>query len=396
MPARRLLRVFIAALSLLAVACLCRATAAEERFAYAPVEAGAARLFYHDGIPIAVVSGTPEEIARQHAALLATPAKHVLTFPRRLAKEFGADTYWPLMVAAANLLMHNAPERYRHELAALAAAGPLDAGQLAVGNTLLELRRMGCSALLVEKEHSATGAPLFGRNFDFITLGELDQYSLLMIFRPEGRHAFATITFPGAVGVFSAMNDAGLAVATLDVYDSADGSSAFNAAGMPLTLAFRRIVEECTTVAEAEALLRSIRPTTWMNLAVCDREGAAVFEITPKNIGRRDPERGVLACTNHFRVAGLTVEEDCWRYPELMAAAEQAPLTVEAVRERLHAANQGKFTLQTMVFEPRDLAVHLAFGKPPTSDDTLTRIELAPLFKAEPSRPAVALPLAAP
>jgi predicted choloylglycine hydrolase len=196
--------------------------------------------------------------------------------------------------------------------------------------------------------------------------------------------------------VFSAINDTGLAVATLDVYDSADGSPMFNAAGVPLTLAFRRIVEECTTVAEAEALIRSIRPTTWMNLAVCDREGAAVFEITPNNIGRRDPESGVLACTNHFRTAGLTVEEDCWRFPRLMEAAEQKPLTVEAVRERLHAANQGKFTLQTMVFEPKELAVHLAFGKPPTSDDPLTRIDLKPLFEGESQKPTISLPLAAP
>jgi isopenicillin-N N-acyltransferase-like protein len=390
-------RLTAASLSLvLAVACIPRRSTAEERFAYTPVEAEAARLFYQDGIPIAVVAGTPEQIAKQHAALLATPAKYLLTFPKRLAKEFGAETYWPLMVGAANLLMRNAPERYHQELTALAAAGKLDAGQLAVGNTLLELRRMGCSALLVEKEHSATGAPLFGRNFDFITLGELDQYSLLMVVRPEGRHAFATITFPGAVGVFSAMNDSGLAVATLDVYDSADGSPMFNAAGIPLTLAFRRIVEECTTVAEAEALLRSIRPTTWMNLAVCDRDGAAVFEITPKTIGRREPESGVLACTNHFRTAGLTVEEECWRYPRLMEATKQEPLTVEAVRERLHAANQGKFTLQTMVFEPQELAVHLAFGKPPTSDDKLTRIDLAPLFEANQSQSSIPLPLAAP
>jgi hypothetical protein len=109
MPARRPHSTFNAFTFLLAVACFARTTAAEERFAYTPVEAGAARLFYQDGVPIAVVSGTPEEIARQHAAILATPAKHVLTFPRRLANEFGADTYWPLMVGAANLLMHNAP-----------------------------------------------------------------------------------------------------------------------------------------------------------------------------------------------------------------------------------------------------------------------------------------------
>lgn len=393
MPVCRPLALGIVALLLASVA---RPAMGDERFAFTPIEVEGGRLFYQDGIPIAVVAGTPDEMGRQHAALVAPAAQRVITFPKRLIKEFGAEMYWPLMVGAGSLLMRNAPQRHQQELAALAAAGKLDAGELAVGNTLLELRRMGCSVLIVEGKHTADGAPLFGRNFDFPTLGELDQYSLLMICRPAGQHAFATVTFPGCTGVFSAMNDAGLAVATLDVYASGDGSSMFNATGMPLTAAFRRIVEECTTVAEAEALLRSIRPTTWMNLAVCDREGSAVFEITPTHIGRRDPESGVLACTNHFRTEGLTVNERCWRYPRLMAAAKEEPLTVEDVHRHLHEANQGEFTLQTMIFEPRDLAVRLAFGKPPVSDDELTKIELAPLFKAEAAKPAVVPVLAAP
>jgi predicted choloylglycine hydrolase len=242
---------------------------------------------------------------------------------------------------------------------------------------------MGCSALIVEPEHSATGGPLFGRNFDFPTLGELDQYSILFIVRPEGRHAFASISFPGAVGVVSGMNDAGLAVATLDVERTADGSARFDAAGTPLALVFRRILEECTTVAEAEALLRAEHATTWMNLAVCDTEGAAVFEITPATIGRRDAENGVLPCTNHFRTEGLTVNKDCWRYALLAETAAHAatrPLDVDAVRQRLDRANQGEETLQTMVFEPRELVLHLAIGLPPTSDDEFVRIPLAPLF----------------
>jgi hypothetical protein len=33
-----------------------------------------------------------------------------------------------------------------------------------------------------------------------------------------------------------------------------------------------------------------------------------------------------------------------------------------------------------MVFEPKTLKLHVAFGPPPTSDDKLTAIDLAPLF----------------
>jgi isopenicillin-N N-acyltransferase-like protein len=394
-----LVRPFVAiALALLAVT-----VRAEAPRHFTPAEVAGARLFYQDSIPIAVLSGTPEEIGRQHAALLGEPAKRVLTFPKRFAAEIGASNYWPIMVFMGNALMTHAPESHQQEFAALAAASKLDSGEIAVGNTLLELRRMGCSTLIVDADRSATGAPLFGRNFDFPTLGELDQYSIVFIVRPTGRHAFASLTFPAAIGVVSGMNDAGLAVATLDVYESADGSSAFNAAGTPLALVFRRILEECTTVAEAEKLLRAEKPTTWMNLAVCDSQGAAVFEITPKRIARRDSRHGVLPCTNHFRTEGLAAQSNdggrvtagasrgdsashCWRYPLLAAAADKGQLTVDQVRESLHAVNQGEFTLQTMVFEPKTLKLHVAFGPPPTSDDKLTAIDLAPLFAPASSR----------
>jgi isopenicillin-N N-acyltransferase like protein len=350
---------------------------------FTPAKTRTAELRYVDDIPVAIFTGKPEEIGQQHADLLAEPGKAALDFPRRFAAEFGIEAFWPFMAQAGRTLIMNTPERHQHELAAIVQRSGLGDGELAVANTLLELRRMGCSSIIVEPSRSATGGPLFGRNFDFPTLGELHKYSILLVYRPEGKHAFASVGFPGLVGVFSGINDAGLSVATLDVEDSADGSRKFDPKGTPLAFVFRRILEECTTVDEAEALLRSEKATTWMNLAVCDRDGGAVFEITPETIARRDDDRGLARCTNHFRANGLSVGETCDRYDALGKLSMKSPLDVPAVQARLHAANQERLTFQTMVFEPRELVLHLALGEPPTSDDAMTRIELAPLFQGK-------------
>ncbi len=340
-----------------------------------------AELRYVGNVPLAILSGTPEEMGRQHGELLAGPGKAIAAFPERFAEEFGVTAFWPLVTQAGKTLVMQAPQRHQQELAAIAKHSDLSSDKLAVGNTLLELRRLGCSAIVVEPTRSATGGPIFGRNFDFLTLGELDQYSMVIVYRPEGKHAFASVGFPGMVGAISGMNEAGLAVGTLDVEQSADGSRKFNPTGVPLAFVFRRILEECTTVDEAEALLKSLKPTTWMNLTVCDRDGGATFEITPDHIGRRDDEDGLVRCTNHFRCEGMSVGEECWRYGLLTDFRQNQPIDVAAVQQRLDAANQGDLTLQTMVFEPRELVLHLAIGKPPVSDDPLVRIELAPLFK---------------
>jgi isopenicillin-N N-acyltransferase like protein len=353
--------------------------AAEPPFAARTIDG--AELRFIENVPAAILSGSPEEIGRQHAELLAGPGKAMVEFPRRFAERFGVEAFWPLVTQAGNTLVSRAPDAHQRELAAIADHSDITSDQLAVGNTLLELRRLGCSTVVVEPSRSKTGGPIFGRNFDFPTLGDLDRYSMLLVYRPEGKRAFASVGFPGLVGVLSGMNDAGLAAATLDVEHCGDGSRKFNPDGEPLAFVFRRILEECATVDEAEQLLRTIKPTTWMNLTVCDREGGASFEITPEHIMRRDDEEGLIRCTNHFVCEGLSVGRKCRRFDCVADFAPEEPIDVAAVQERLDAANQGDMTLQTMVFEPRELVLHLAIGRPPVSDDPLVRIELAPLFK---------------
>jgi hypothetical protein len=58
-----------------------------------------------------------------------------------------------------------------------------------------------------------------------------------------------------------------------------------------------------------------------------------------------------------------------------------AKLGLADVVKHLHAANQGPATMQTMVFEPETLRLHLAFGKGPSSALPLKTVDLAPLLK---------------
>ena len=80
------------------------------------------------------------------------------------------------------------------------------------------------SDLLPAPALSAADGPLFGRNLDFPTLGYLEQYTLITVYRPTGKRAFASIGFPGLIGVISGMNDSGLAMAILEVDEAADDS----------------------------------------------------------------------------------------------------------------------------------------------------------------------------
>jgi predicted choloylglycine hydrolase len=253
---------------------------------------------------------------------------------------------------------------------------------------MFDLKKLfACSTLIVEPDRSATKGPLFGRNLDFPSFGYLQDYSLVTIYRPKGKHAFASIGFPGVIGCLSGMNDAGLSLAVLEVFAVKNPKEKYDENGTPYGLCYRRILEECTTVDEAERLLNKMKRVTTTNLAICDKHGGAVLEVTPKHVVRRPPQDKLCACTNHFLTAELKPDQQdnlyttIERYQALLKTCQGKPkLDIADVQAGLHAASQDDETLQTMIFEPAALRLHLAFGKLPSSALPLKPLDLAPLF----------------
>ena len=375
---------------------------AKEPFHFPAGKHGKGELHYVNGIPVLTVEGTPQEIGEQMAILAGKPSERALTYPKEvlsyLATPVGLKLVWPIVVKNGNRLLQNFPADHRQEFEALVKASGLDRELLVAVNTMFDLKQdltalFGCSALIIEGARSATGRPIFGRNMDYIALGYLHEYSLVTVCRPRGKHAFASIGFPALVGSISGMNDAGLALAVLET-TGADPSEGpvFNPDGVPFALCYRRLLEECTTVQEAERLLRSMKRTTTNNLAICDRTGGAVFEITPSRVVVRHTKDGIGVCTNHFcsKELKLTRPRDLFttfeRFDILEKARTQSKkMGIGDVQGYLDAANQGELTLQTMVFEPATLTVHLALAvdRRPASGRQLKRLELGTLLKTK-------------
>ena len=348
---------------------------------YTAAKFDSAELQFIDGLPVVTVGGSPEEIGTQLGTLLKQPISQLLERHEAFAKGFGFSKPVELLLKTGHLMLPLFPESHRRELEALVRTSHVDVDLLVFGNIMYELSRFpACSTLAVEPEKSATGEVIFGRNLDFPTFGFLDKYSSLIIYRPQGKHAFASITFPGFFGVASGMNDAGLCVAQLEVGKTSEPGPHINFAGTPVALCFRRLLEECETVDEAEKLLREQKRFIMCNLALSDRKQSIVLEITPKTVARRNADEGVTLCTNHFRTSGLINDNSCWRYSKLTQARGEEKLGIADVARYMHSVNVGKKTIQTMIFEPSALRIHLSFGPLPSSGQPLKPIDLAELF----------------
>lgn len=367
----------------------------DKAFRYPVGKHGPAELQYVNGLPVLTVGGTPKEIGEQIALLGTKPASRLVRYPKEVLEASvtrkAARLVWPRLIERGKAMVERFPAAYRDELEAIAQSSRFDREMIVAGNTLFDLKNdvgalFGCSVLIVEANRSLTNQPLFGRNLDFPTLGYLHEYSLVMVYKPKDKRSFVSVGFPGLVGCLSGINDAGLSLAVLEVAAPKE-KIPFDPEGLPYAICYRDLLENCTTVDEAEKRLRSLRRATTSNLAICDKNGGAVFEITPTKVVRRAADKGLCPCTNHFctqelkEVSPIGHSSSRDRFEKLIRSGATDRLGLEDVHRCLDAVNLGQNTLQTMIFEPATMKLHLAIGKSPSSAFDLKVLDLSMFFQ---------------
>jgi hypothetical protein len=372
---------FALSVALLALVQIARA---DEPKPFPAAKHGNGELKYVDHVPVLVVRGKPAEMGEQFGKLAVANAPDLAGFHARFLKDAGQEKRYPVLAALSGALKPSFPAHHATEIEAAAKSSDRELSLLLFANTVADLTSgMGCSTVIVEKERSTTGSPIFGRNFDWMPTKGMTEHTLVVVYKGEGKRAFAAVTICPIEGVISGMNDAGLCVTINEIsIKKSKDKAEFNWKGTPLLLSFRRVLEECGTVAEAEKLLRAMPRTSTCCMTICDKTGGAVFEMTPKNLEVRTHENGVCCCTNHFRTDKLCVDNKCSRYDKLapLQTKDGPKLGVKDVFAELDKVHQGKYTLQCMVFEPDARVLHLAYGTGPATKLPPVKLELGKLF----------------
>lgn len=360
------------------------------RFQYLPANRGShGKLEVINTIPVLKVSGTPREIGQSTGLLALRQAAGLLNYPKSLISQFKLDPLWPVLVALGTRMVDRFPDEIKQELASLQESSGVDRNALVAGNTMFDLKAMVlCSGLALTAAKSGTGGTLLGRNLDYPPVGDIGQYSLITVVRQPGLRAFASVGFPGMIGVLSGINESGLALAIHEVVDVRAPQRKFNPLGLPYAICYRKVLENCSTISESIEYLGKLPRASATNLLVADKAEVACLEITPGQIRRMDPKDNASACTNHFRHPENLPENPANPFQSVERLAclrdmcrTKETLGIKGIQHALHAANLGQNTLQSMVFDTRNLQVHLATGKPPSSAGPYFSLDLGPLLK---------------
>jgi hypothetical protein len=364
---------------------------AADPFRFPEAKHGKGELKYVGKIPVLTVVGSPEEMGEQVAVLGVKPAAGAVTVFKDLLAHEKLDKLLPLLRRFGDLMLGRYPDDYKREFEAMAKHSGLDRDLLVIGNSFTELRHLaGCSALMVDKDRSSTGGPLFGRNWDFPPIPGMHQYQMLIVYKPTGKQPFAVVGFPGAVAACassSGMNAAGLAIGGNLIKGSADKAPQVDWEKAPSAVIARRILEECKTTADAEALATKDRPAERHTLVTCDATGGRVLEITPKTLKARHGDGGLTFATNHFECDGLSLGDqgifNCPRTDLFRKATFGEKVTPDAVAKLMNTVCQGDWTAHSFVFEPATLKLRISFGDGKTTATNVepTEIDLKAFFE---------------
>ena len=242
-------------------------------------------------VPIIQLHGSGTEMGTQQGQQLRDQIRQL--HQQYLQQFIRNDSQRHAAIVAAAIFEAELPPEYRDEVHALSVATGLDEHQVMLAQCFLDLTSMmACSTVALPADGSADGIPRMGRNLDFPSFDIADKASVLIIFHPTGKFAFAAVSWPGMLGVLSGMNDQGLCLANMEVKRNARFPSA-----LPYTLLYRSLLEQCRTVDDAIAFLNKTPRQSANNLMLIDAAGnRAVAEITPEGVHVRRAPRHQRPC----------------------------------------------------------------------------------------------------
>lgn len=167
-----------------------------------------------------------------------------------------------------------------------------------LGHAMQDYMLVGCSSFATWGKNSADSSLIIGRNFDFYMGDKFAHNKLVSFYQPEQGYKFASVGWPGMIGVLSGMNETGLTVTI-----NAAKSDMPTASATPISILTREILQYASTIDEAYAI--ALKRKTFVSESILigsARDGrAAIIEKSPEKTALFTSGGNQIICTNHYQ-----------------------------------------------------------------------------------------------
>ncbi len=175
-----------------------------------------------------------------------------------------------------------------------------------LGHAMQDYMLVGCSSFATWGKNSADSSLLIGRNFDFYVDDKFAENKQVSFYYPDKGYKFASVGWPGMIGVLSGMNETGLTVTI-----NAAKSSMPTGSATPISILTREILQYASTIDEALAIAQKRKTFVSESILIGSaKDGrAAIIEKSPEKTALFTGEKPgesindvqQIICTNHYQ-----------------------------------------------------------------------------------------------
>uniref|UniRef100_A0A7C5ENB3 Peptidase C45 hydrolase domain-containing protein n=1 Tax=Desulfobacca acetoxidans TaxID=60893 RepID=A0A7C5ENB3_9BACT len=347
------------------------------------------------------LAGSPWQLGRQHGQMLSPEIRFMhrvlLAYLVKVGLVVGV---WPIYALLFFLTRRFRPfisPRLLEEMKGIAAGAQVRLFTILLFNVLDDIANNlpRCSGLAAGGRRTREGAYLAGRNLDYpLFIDDLINLQTLFVMEPHRGLPFASLAWPGYIGVCTGLNKAGVAVSQ---FSAMCRDVSFR--GTPAALRFRQGLEAARSVSRMTEFLLAQKGTIGNNLLLVSASEAQVLELSASHGAVRSPEAGLITVTNHYQSAAMAPwhgrpprrppfcslapyyfseaysrSRDA-RLRELAGQKILQPEDIQAILADEHIANPG--TVASVVFSPGERTLWVAQGqKAPVSQGPFQKITL--------------------
>lgn len=261
-----------------------------------------------------------------------------------IPSDFWVDFLHKLIILSNRNMAQHIPQEYREEIYSISLSctdrynsyGSPYVRQLNyhaahdIGHAMQEYMLVGCSSFACWAEQSEEGSLIVGRNFDFYVGDNFAKNKMVLFVEPDSGYKFASISWPGMIGVLSGMNEKGLTI----TINAAKGKIPTSSA-MPISLLARNILQYASNIEEAYAIAQGYETFVSESLLIGSASDncAAIIEKTPSQIALYKSDTSRVICTNHYQSSTFAFDE----YNVENIATSDSPYRYARVAELLDA-----------------------------------------------------------
>jgi hypothetical protein len=344
---------------------------------------GNGRLEMVDGTRVLFLQGTPEEMGRQHGALMrkevANLVNHVL-YGVGVGSSFDKGRWFFGDIESAQARLEPFMDaRYFREMDALAAAAGLPREEVRLANFFPEL--FHCSGFAVFGQATVGGKMYHGRILDYLRGMGLEQNATVFIVKPDQGNAWVNVGYAGFIGSVTAMNEKHVAIGEMG------GRGEGNWDGKPMAELVREVMEKAGTLDEAVAIMRKGPRTCEYYYVITDAKTKRAVGIaaTPDKFEVVEPGRSHPLLPHGIPDAVLMSAGD--RYEELARRVKgnYGKLDAQGARDLMSRPVCMTSNIHSVLFDPEtlDFWVANADSENPASHTRYTRYNLGELLQPE-------------